>query len=173
METSTRFYQNLLDSYNKKSYLLKSKPESFTREIYKSENDETYLNLHKIYMPIDYSKSKPNSYKNKQTEKSDYEIFEPVDTDKFNFTKKNKNETIMYFFENDFCSQEDEESEEKIEKISNSEYATIVQNIFPLVNLHMLILPFYAKILPQYLNDHLILERIFSFQKSLGETDLM
>ena len=93
MDAPTRFYQNLSHSYTKKSYLLKSKPESFTRETLKIEHDENYLNLVKIYIPIDYNKSKPNCYQNKQNEKSDYEIFEPVDTEKFNFTKKNQKET--------------------------------------------------------------------------------
>ena len=80
--------------------------------------------------------------------------------------KKNSNETIIYisgtefYFEHEKCQYSDD-------------YSTIVQNIFPLVNLHMLFLPLYSKILPQFLNDSAYTKRVLDLQEIIGESDLV
>jgi hypothetical protein len=164
METKSRFYQNLIDSCEQKYHLLKSIPRNFTRETLKFELEGTHFNLVKVYIPCDYTK-KPVSYRN-ESNKVDFEIFENVDYEKFNFTKKNPNETIMYILGNEFYIQEDG-------CLYNDEYSTIVHNIFPLVNLHMLFLPFYSKILPQFLSDPLIIEKVLEMQEIMKDPDLM
>jgi hypothetical protein len=163
-ENKSRFYQTLLESYNQKLYLLKSLPGSFKKHSLEFEDEGTCYNLIKVCIKGDYTQ-KPMTYSNLSS-KLDHEIFEEVDTKKFNFTKKNSNETIIYisgtefYFEHEKCQYSDD-------------YSTIVQNIFPLVNLHMLFLPLYSKILPQFLNDSAYTKRVLDLQEIIGESDLV
>jgi hypothetical protein len=173
MESQNSIMKNLKLSYFNKLYLLKSDPSSHLKTILKSESEKDgCFTICKVFIPTTYLK--PNSYNSQINNikiELDLEIFEKVDHKKFNFTKKDKKETLMAIIENQIIINE----EEILERTFCSEFNMdlIVSNIFPLTNYHLLILPFFCNIYPQYLDNCMFLHRIFNFQLILNEEDMV
>lgn len=157
----------------------------FISKVYDKPN--SYNNKNNLLLNLQAKDKLKNTNKNFTFRKSeqqvynqiDLEISEEVDHSKFNFTKKDKRETLLAIL-NEKIIHQDEEIEKEIHINKNNlnlnvhaEIDLIAQNIFPLSNLHLLLLPRFSHILPQILNCEKIWNRIFKFQEILNEKDLV
>jgi hypothetical protein len=198
-KTKSSLLKIISENYKNKLHLLKSDPSTHIKTLLLSNFNNQHtsenscnLKIQKIFIPKTYNK--PNSYQNcknfiskdetqelpKVTNSTinetsydniDLEISEEVDHSKFNFTKKDKRETLLAILNEKIIHQQEE-----IEIHVNDNSLTvdlIAQNIFPLSNLHLLLLPRFSEILPQFLNSEEIWLRIFNFQEMTNEEDLV
>jgi hypothetical protein len=198
-KTKSSLLKILSENYKNKLHLLKSDPSTHIKTLLLSNFNNQHtsenscnLKIQKIFIPKTYNK--PNSYQNSKNfiskeetqelpkvsnftlsetsyDNIDLEISEEVDHSKFNFTKKDKRETLLAVSNDKIIHQQEE-----IEIHVNDNSLTvdlIAQNIFPLSNLHLLLLPRFSEILPQFLNSEEIWLRIFNFQEMTNEEDLV
>lgn len=132
--------EKLISGFLDKKHLLKTDPATHLVTSLVSHEDDKLQIFKKFIFKENFNK--PNTYN--LTQDGNVDIYEEVDLTKFNFTKINKDEIIdsMYL--------------DLIQCESNSKYDdfdVITVNSFPLCMNHMLYIPSFYQILPQYLNS--------------------
>lgn len=134
----------ILKKIDSLSYLLKQNLDS---NIITKEHSQ--FTIFKIFIPSIISK--PINY----SREANLEIYEDVDPSKFNFNKINKDEILKTIRKDQNCDD------------------AIIMNIYAFIKSHMLILPFYngCDILPQYIENYEILERVLSIYQEFKTWD--